>query len=140
MLAVALAAPAMAQGAKKTCDVNKVKGELSSPPAGVAAFLTAPWDSTRCSSVLSVLKMAGSTTKTGGRKLEDDKVLDLAAAEQERSKAQADPSFAAELAAELAGESDAARRVLREAAILHDHGFYKARDLLLAQLRAEKTP
>jgi hypothetical protein len=135
-----LATPIWAQDTKAACDVAAVKAELDAASPGLlATFFSSPWDATRCSSLKSVMKLAGSTGKKGGRKLEPDKPLDVKAAEQERAAALAIPGFAKLLATELKDEADPARRLLREAALLHDEGHYKARDLVLAQLRAEKA-
>ncbi len=135
-----VASPSLAQDTKAACDVATVKADLDSPSAGLlATFFSSDWGgTTRCSSLKSVMKLAGGTTKKGGRKLEPDKPLDVKAAEQERATANGDAAFAKLLATELAGESDPARRLLREAALLHDEGHYKARDLLLAQVREQK--
>jgi hypothetical protein len=137
---LALAPAAWAQSNKGPCDVSSVKKELDAASPGLlTTFFSTPWDATRCSSLLSVMKLAGSTAKKGGRKLEGDKPLDVKAAEQERAAAKADPEFAKLLAIELKGETDPARALLREAALLDDDGKFKARDLLLQQLRAEKA-
>ena len=89
----------------------------------------------RCSSLIATAKRLDSDAKKAGRKLEGDKPLDERAAEQERAAAQRDPDIAAALAAELGTETDPARRLLIEATVMHDKGLYKARDLLLMQLR-----
>jgi hypothetical protein len=140
-LLVLAASPVTAQDTKTACDVSAVKAELESPSPGLlATFFSSDWGgTTRCSSLKSVMKLASNTTKKGGRKLEPDKPLDVKAAEQERAAANANPAFAKLLATELKDEADAARRLLREAALLHDEGHYKARDLLLVQLRSEKA-
>lgn len=123
---------------KKPCDVDRVKREMTeaSPSLMAALFSSFDFVSSRCSSVVQVMRLAGSSPKSGGRKLEDDKKFDPKAAAQERAAALADPAFAVALASELAGEIDPVRRLVREAAMLHDSGHYKARDLLIVQLRA----
>lgn len=126
-----------AQSEPKPCDVDRVKREMTeASPSLMAALAASVFTSTRCSAVVSVMKLAGSSPKSGGRKLEEDKKFDPKAAEQERAAALADPAFAAALTRELAGETDPVRRLVREAAMLHDAGHYKARDLLIVQLRA----
>ncbi len=130
--------PLHAQSEQKKCDVDRVKREMTEASPSLLAALFSPFGiaSTQCAAVLSVMRLAGSSPKSGGRKLEEDKKFDPQAAEQERAAARADPAFAAALAGELAGEADPVRRLVREAAMLHDAGHYKARDLLVIQLRA----
>jgi hypothetical protein len=96
-----------------------------------AAFSTSPGV---CNSLKAVVTRLFNTSKAGGRKLEADRPLDLAAAEQQRQAALADPTFKAELSPLLAVEADPVRRQLLEAALLHDFGHFLARDLLLRQL------
>ena len=115
------------------------KCEAKSTIAGVQkstllqAFWAGPED---CNSIRAVLSRLGSTTKAGGRKLEGDKPQNVAAAEQERRRALADPAFKAQFDALLAAESDPLRRQLLEAALLDQYGHYLARDLLLRQISA----
>lgn len=126
----------LAQSDSQACDVDRVKREMTSAPSSLmSALFSSAISSTRCSSMVSVMRLAGSSPRVGGRKLEGDKALDPVAAQQERQAAANDPAFATALATELAGETDPVRRLLREAAMLHDHGHYMARDLLIAQLR-----
>jgi hypothetical protein len=87
-----------------------------------------------CTSLNAVIKRLFSTTKAGGRKLENDKPLDVAAAEAERKKALADHDYVDMLKPLLADETDPVRRLLLEAAVLDDFGYYQARDLLLQQI------
>lgn len=137
LTALALAMPAIAApDVKQDCDVARVKADLAAPPPGVLASLAAPWKTTNCSALLRILRMAGGAPVSGGRKLENDKPLDVAAAERELAQARADNSVAAELATELEGETDPVRRMLLEAAVLQDNGLYLARDLLVMRLRA----
>lgn len=87
-----------------------------------------------CNSLKAVVARLFNTSRAGGRKLESDRPLDLAAAEQQRQAALADPNFKAELDPMLAAEADPLRRQLLEAALLHDFGHFLARDLVLRQL------
>jgi hypothetical protein len=136
----ALVAPALAlaQETKAECDVATVKKEWATSGVGWWASLgSTRLESTRCSALLSVMRMAAASSKPAGRKLEAERPLDVKAAELERSQARADPAFARILAAELDAETIPLRRILREAALLHDEGFFKAGDLLVLQLRQE---
>ncbi len=87
-----------------------------------------------CNSLLKILARLASGQKAGGRKLEGDKALDVAAAQRERQTALAEAGFRAEFEALTDEENDAVRKLVLEAALLHNHGFYLARDLLLRQL------
>ena len=117
--------------------VPPAKCEARSTIAGVQkstllqAFWAGPDD---CNSIRAVLGRLGSSTKAGGRKLEGDKPLNVAAAERERRVALADPAFKAQFDALLAAEADPLRRQLLEAALLDQNGHYLARDLLLRQI------
>ncbi len=93
-----------------------------------------------CTSIGKVLGRMMAGRKAGGRKLEEDKPLDLAAAERERQTALADPELRADLAALTWQEADPARRAVLEAAVFHDFGHYQARDLALRQAAAGRQP
>lgn len=93
-----------------------------------------------CLSIGKVLSRMVAGRKAGGRKLEDDKPLDLAAAERERQTALADPELRADLAGLTGQEADPARRAVLEAAVFHDFGHYQARDLALRQVAAGRQP
>jgi len=92
--------------------------------------------SAHCGSVKTVLLLLVGQRKVGGRKLEGDKPLDVAAARQERQQAMADAEFREVLTHEQQGEADPQRRLLLEAAALHEFGHFKARDLVLGELAA----
>lgn len=93
-----------------------------------------------CSSIAKVLGRMVTGRKAGGRKLEGDQPLDLAAAERERQAALADPELRADLVALTGQESDPARRAVLTAAVFHDFGHYHARDLALRQAAAGRQP
>ena len=93
-----------------------------------------------CTSIGKVLSRMMAGRKAGGRKLEDDKPLELAAAERERQTALADPELRADLAALIGQEADPARRAVLEAAVFHDFGHYQARDLALRHAAAGRQP
>ena len=125
-------APAVPGISRVSCEAKSTVTTLQSARFK-HAFATSP---EVCSSLNAVFSRLFSTSRPGGRKLEVDKPLNVAAAEQQRKVAQADPGFKAELAALLAGESDPLRQKFLEAALLHDLGHFLARDLLLQQLVA----
>jgi len=88
-----------------------------------------------CASLGKVLWRLINGQKSGGRKLEGDKPMDLAEAERERQAALADPALRAELDSVLSQEPDAARRLVLEAAVMHNNSHYLARDLAMRQLQ-----
>lgn len=132
-LAVALAsavAPAHAADERKPCET----GTLQVPPE--LKQVSAALKSAHCGSVTMVLRQLLGQRKVGGRKLEGDKPLDVAAAQQERQRALADAEFRQALLQEQQDESDPRRRLLLEAGTLHEFGYFKARDLVLGELAA----
>lgn len=131
---VATAASGLADDNRKACSVEDEKKKLANAPLGLVAALGAPVKSGQCASVKAVLTRLAGKTVSGGRKLEDDRPLDVAAAEAEWKKARDDAEYQKALTVELDGETDPTRRTLLEAALLHDFGHYKARDLLLMRL------
>ena len=140
LLTMIATSAAQAADVKQPCNVKTTKQELSSPappPPLLVTLLVAPVVSSNCSSVVAVVKLVGNLQVVGGRKLEGSRPFDANAAQAQLNTARADPSFVAALAAELDGESDSTRRLVLEAALLHDRGHYLARDLLVRQLKGE---
>jgi len=99
--------------------------------------LSEPFKGTKgtCTGLAAVINWIPNNAKAGGRKLEGDRALNVSEAQKERSSAQADPEFQAALQQALDNESDTLRRLALEAAVLHDFGFYAARDLIIEQIR-----
>lgn len=123
----------MAQAARKTCALEANRAALGKVSNSV---FSRPLSSEHCGSMVSVLKLLSGSAVTGGRRLEQGQATSPAAAQAELAAARAEDEFKKTLARELEGESDPSRRLLIEAATLHEFGHFKARDLLLDQLRA----
>jgi hypothetical protein len=134
-LGVLFSASSFAQALPKKpdCDVKQTLAVADVPP-GWLQSLKNSFASDHCDAIFQVMGLLAHTNKPGGRKLEEDRPLDLRLAQQERLTAAQDPEFAADLTKELQGESDPLRQRLREAALLHEYGYYAARDLLLQQM------
>jgi hypothetical protein len=90
-----------------------------------------------CGSLMSVLDRLTNTKKSGGRKLEEDRPFNPQAAQADLAKAQADPEVRQRLDKVRKQISDPKRRLLYEAAILDEEGYYSARDLRINQLKQQ---
>jgi hypothetical protein len=123
-------------GASKTCNTGNALKELAPQSSMFEAFRQA-FNSDACDSIVSVLKQLSHSKKVGGRKLQENAALDEQAARQEWQAARADPEFARRLATAVQTESEPIRRELIEAALLHEYGHYRARDLQLRQISGE---
>lgn len=89
---------------------------------------------THCSAVIKVLAQLQATKKPGGRKLHEGKPLDRAAAQAELLKARSDPDFTRKLTAVSEGVTDPTGRLVVEAALLDDEGYFAARQLLMEDI------
>jgi hypothetical protein len=88
-----------------------------------------------CGSLRSVLDRLANWNKTGGRKLEEAKPFNQAAAQANLDKALSDAGISRrfnQLKLEVANDKE---RMVYEAAILDDEGYYDARDLRIRQLQ-----
>jgi hypothetical protein len=137
LLTFALAAATHAQAAKK-CDgmqalsQGKPTALLDSVQQLVSQGKTGDVE---CASILAVAKAAFSPHPKAGRRLEDQKPFDPAAAQANLEAAQRDPDTGKRLA-ELRGQvKDEALLLYMEAAVLDEDGFYPARDLRIQQLQ-----
>lgn len=88
-----------------------------------------------CGSLISVLNKLPSRRKIGGRRLEDEKPLDLQQAQAELQKALSDPEIRARLEKIREDVQDEDARLVYEAAILDEEGYYDARELKIQQLQ-----
>lgn len=86
-----------------------------------------------CTSLRTVLSAVLTNTRPGARELKSGG-FNRQAAQAELAEARADESFRRDLATEIAGETDPMRQLVIEAGVLDSHGFYGARDLLIANL------
>lgn len=90
-----------------------------------------------CSSLISVLQKISRRTVTGGRKLENDKPFDPQAAQANLAAAMRDANVAPRIKQVQGEVRDGNLRLLYEAAILDEEGFYPARDLRVQQLQQQ---
>jgi hypothetical protein len=88
-----------------------------------------------CTALGNVLSRLVNGSFQGGKKLHDDKPLDVAAAQAELEQAlQQNPEFKAQLDGLRDAVPDEQERMLYEAALLQSNNLYGARDLRLQQL------
>lgn len=90
-----------------------------------------------CASLIAVLSRIADRQKTGGRRLEPDKPLDPREAQANITKATRDPAINARLRQVQGEVKDERLRLLYEAAIFDEEGYYSARDLRLQQLQPQ---
>lgn len=110
---------------------------------GASAFSNA-WDAlwhnnekVDCGSLTSVMDSVVNGKRTGGRKLEEDKPYDPAAAQANLTKAQADPEVRKTLDKIRKDVPDGPTRWAYEAATFDENGYYGARDLRVHQLQQQ---
>ena len=141
VLGIAATASSWAQSPGAVCDVESSKAQMAGSDAGLLQALFAkPFTGARCDSVRAVFRQLSNRRVLGGRKLEPDKPLDVAAAREQRATAAGDAAFVAALAQESEGETEPRRRKLIEAAMLHEHGYVRARDFALQELLPARAP
>lgn len=88
-----------------------------------------------CDSLTTILNKLMSGEKTGGRKLENDKPLDQQKAKGNMQEALNNPETRAridKIADKVTNENE---RLIYEAAILDEDGYYDARELKIQQLK-----
>jgi hypothetical protein len=90
-----------------------------------------------CGSLTSVMDSVINGKRTAGRKLEEDKPYDPAAAQANLTKAQADPDVRKSLDKIRKDVPDGPTRWAYEAATFDENGFYGARDLRIHQLQQQ---
>lgn len=115
------------------CDVKATVSHYQRAAALGAGFSVM---GSTCTSLRNVVGRLLGTAVSAGKKLEPDRVLDVAAATRERREAQADAEFAAALHQAQAGEREPLRLLLLEAALYEEFGHFAARDLVLRDARA----
>lgn len=126
--------------AKKVCsDVEKIKNEASKND-GLRTVLANPISSSRCSTLLNILRQIASAKISAGRQLEANAAFDPRAAQAQLDAARADPEIHAAIAAEMEGVSDPGERLLLEAVVMHDKQKLHARNLLIQQLDPGRKP
>jgi hypothetical protein len=94
--------------------------------------------SVSCGSISKAIDRLVNGKPIGGKRLENDAPFDTAAAQAELDQAiQQEAGLSDELAQVQVAAADIDARLLLEAAVLHDRGVFKARDLRLQQLLQE---
>jgi len=87
-----------------------------------------------CANIGKALAQLQSARAPGGRKLHEGKPLNRAVAEQELRTARADPEFMRRLTGAAEGVTDPTARLVVEAALLDDDGYFAARQLLMEDI------
>jgi hypothetical protein len=87
-----------------------------------------------CGSISTVVAKIINRNRTSGRKLEDDKPLNLAEAQKNLAAAMRDPNVRRRIEQSRRNIQDENLRLVYEAAILDEEGYYHARDLRVQQL------
>jgi hypothetical protein len=90
--------------------------------------------SVACGSITTVIASVMNRSRIGGRKLEDDKPVNVAEAQQNLNSALRDSSIRRRMDQLRRDVHDEDVRAIYEAAILDEEGYYKARDLRIMQL------
>lgn len=90
-----------------------------------------------CGSLLSVLNNIFYHTRSGGRKLEEDKPFDPVKAQANVDLAMRDPALRGRLKQLHSEVQDHDLQLIYEAAILDEEGYYGARDLRITQLQQQ---
>lgn len=124
--AEAAATPACPKGKA----MEELRNSITSLFDAVQAALTGP----QCGAVLKVLAQLQANTVPGGRKLHEGKPLDRAAAKAELQEARSSPEFTGRLAAALEGVTELNGRLVVEAALLDDEGYFSASRLLMEDI------
>jgi hypothetical protein len=91
-------------------------------------------DRAACGSLASVLDKAIRRNKIGGRQLETDRPLDVKQAQANLEAAYRDPAISSRLEQVAQEVQDENVRLVYEAAILDEEGYYSARELKIEQL------
>lgn len=122
-----------------SADAQSCRGLLDIPAtasSALAAVIKSLSDTNAaCGSVKVVLSRVVSREKTGGRKLEPDKPLDLKKAQANVDAALRDPEIKARVDKARAEIKDETVLLAFEAAVFDEEGFYDARDLKIQQLQ-----
>ncbi|KIY42253.1 MULTISPECIES: hypothetical protein [unclassified Pseudomonas] len=90
-----------------------------------------------CGSLASVFSRLASTRKVGGRKLEEDRPFNAQAAQSDLASAEADPEVRPRLEKIRKEVTDPTQRLVYEAAVLDEEGYYGARDLRINQIKQQ---
>lgn len=125
---------AQAEGCPNIARINST-GASVALKALYEAFIDAPARGAACGSLTSVLNKIGNRGKTGGRRLENDKPLDPKEAQANLDAALKDPEIRIRMDKVRNETTDENTRLVYEAAILDEEGYYNARELIIQRLR-----
>lgn len=137
VLITSLLAAAHAASAADCVGVQAIQGGRVNVESLTSNANANPNRNVNCSSLISVLQKISGRTVTGGRKLEKDKPFDPQAAQANLAAAMRDANVAPRIKQVQGEVRDANLRLLYEAAILDEEGFYPARDLRVQQLQQQ---
>ena len=122
-----------------SADAQNCRGLLDIPAtasSALTAFIKSLSDTNAaCGSVKVVLSRVVSREKTGGRKLEPDKPLDVRKAQANLDAALRDPEIKARVDRARVEIKDENVLLAYEAAVFDEEGYYDARDLKIQQLQ-----
>lgn len=88
-----------------------------------------------CGSIKLIMSRVASRERTGGRKLEPDRPLDVPKAQANLDAALREPAVKARIDKARNDIADESARLAYEAVVFDEEGFYGARDLRLSQLQ-----
>lgn len=100
----------------------------------VASAIKTDSEGASCSSLTSVMDKVIHRNRTSGRRLENEKPLNITDAEANLAAALRTPAISARLAKLKQEVPDEKVRLYLEAAILDEEGYYNARELRIQQL------
>lgn len=125
---------AQAEGCPNIARINPT-GASAALNALYEAFIHAPSHGAACGSLASVLNKLTNRGTTGGRRLEKDKPLDPTEAQANLDAALQDPEIRTRIEKVRSEIKDENVRLVYEAAIFDEEGYYNARELIIQWLR-----
>ena len=132
-LCIVLWLAAMATAHAQNCSNTAPAGTSDRLKLLFEAFVTAPARGD-CGSLASVPDKIASRGKTGGRRLETDKPLNVAETEANLDKALRDPAIKARIDKVTQEIPDENQQLVYRAALMDEEGYYNARELLIQRL------
>ena len=140
LVAAVLAAPGQAQAQAPCTGLAAVlsgvsKAELRPKLESPTVQETAKAGGTACASFRTVIGKVIGRDMTAGRRLEKDRPFNPAAAQANEEKALRDPEVRKRIAALRREVPDETVRLLYEAVVFDEEGYYDARELRIQQLR-----
>ena len=131
ILLIAAATAAHAQSAKEECrGIAKFQNIASQLHAAAPERVEAAV----CLSLATVFERITNNKRGGGKRLEDDKPLDIVAAQAELDEAMKDDSIRTRIEEIQKTQPSVNSQLLYEAALLDSESFYAARDLIISKL------